>query len=57
MSKKVLEFTSNFIKIYEKCYYFGLKEVVGNYQKVKKSLSDLFGPKLCSFMKSIIAIF
>ena len=57
MSRKVLELTSQFIKTYEKCYYFGLKEIVANFLKVKKSLSDVFGGRLCSFLKSIISIF
>ena len=39
LSKKVLEFTSNYIKNYEKGYYFGLKQIVANYVKVKKTLT------------------
>jgi hypothetical protein len=57
LSKRVLEYTSSYIKLYEKGYYLGLKEIFANYQKIKKNLSDIFGGRLCSFLKSLHSIF
>lgn len=31
LNRKVLEFTVNFVKNYEKSYYLNLKEIMGNY--------------------------
>lgn len=57
MNRKVFDFTGNYIKVYERTYYSGLKEIVVNFDKVKKRLSDIFGGRLCSFLKSINSIF
>jgi len=57
LNKKIYEFTSNFIRIYEKAYYTGLKEIISNFEKVKKRMSEIFGSRLCSFLKSIHSIF
>jgi hypothetical protein len=57
LNRKVLEFTTQWIKIYEKAYYFTLKELMLNFEKIKKRLAEVFGGRLCSFLKSIHSIF
>ena len=57
VSRKMLEFTESFIKLYDKCWQSGLKEITANYEKIKKRLGELFGNRFCSFLKSIHSIF
>lgn len=42
--------------MYEKHYYTNLKEVVANFIKVKKCLTDVMGTRLGSFLKSCHSI-
>jgi len=56
LTKKALEYTVSFIKLYEKHFYLNLKEIVANFQKVKKNLSDILGSRLGSFLKSCHSI-
>jgi hypothetical protein len=57
LNKKILEITANFTKIYEKCYYTSLKDIMGNYEKMKKKLGEIFGSRLVSFLKSNNSVF
>lgn len=38
LNKKILEFTNNYIKGYEKCYYGALKDIFNNFEKMKKKI-------------------
>lgn len=31
LNKRILEFTANFMKTYERAYYFSLKEIISNF--------------------------
>ena len=57
MNRKVLEFTVNFVKNYEKSYYFNLKEIMANYERMNKNITEIFGGRLASFLKSNNAVF
>jgi hypothetical protein len=39
LNRKVMEFTANYMKIHEKTAYSSLKEIMANFEKVKKRLS------------------
>lgn len=52
LNKKILEVTTNFTKNYEKHYYFALKDIMSNHDKIKKRLGETFGNRLVSFLKS-----
>ena len=57
VSRKMLEFTSNFFKLYDKYWHIGLKDITAGFEKLKKRVGDLMGNRLGSFLKSIHSIF
>ena len=46
-----------YFKIIEKIHIIGVKEILKNFQQLKKKLTESFGPRLPSFIKSINKIF
>ena len=56
-NKKMNDLFIQYFKVIEKVHILGVKEIMQNFEKLKKKLVESFGPRLASFIKSINSIF
>lgn len=55
--KKLADFYSSYLKVIEKTYIVGVKDVLIYFEKMKKKLGESFGNRLVSFLKSVNSFF
>ena len=55
--RRLSDFYSSYIKLIEKVYLVGVKEILIFFEKMKKKLGEVFGNRLVSFLKSVNSFF